>query len=320
MQGYGPSPGCCWHSHHPVLYFSLVLCSYQYEYFSDIFMLSRDNLEMQTSNHNLYGTPEVEHPVNREQWHSTLEIGQRPDPPQIYSTLESRQPDFSLFDSYKQSTTASPQPEIFDASPESSNNIEDDNYVPFTSNDRGSRKGNFWIFLALGIATIAAAAIGGSVGGTRHHSVDSASLSDQAPSSVATNPSLSSSSLSSSSSSTVSHIPIPPMSTGSAFHTSTDKRNTTMLQTTKIATVNWNFNGVTEYRLWYQTDDNMIREVGRNDTENQWYSSGQSHGPAKRGSPLAASYTGPPTWPIVGAFTHQPLYELIGCFSRLIGN
>ena len=47
----------------------------------------------------------------------------------------------------------------------------------------------------------------------------------------------------------------------------------------------------------------MIREVGKNDTENQWYISGQSHGPAKSGSPIAASYTGPPDWIVVGALT-----------------
>ncbi len=47
----------------------------------------------------------------------------------------------------------------------------------------------------------------------------------------------------------------------------------------------------------------MIREVGRNDTGDQWYISGWSHGPAKRGSPIAASYTGPPHWLVVGAFT-----------------
>ena len=35
----------------------------------------------------------------------------------------------------------------------------------------------------------------------------------------------------------------------------------------------------------------MIRELGKNDTGNEWYPSGQSHGPAKRGSPIAAAYT-----------------------------
>ncbi len=63
----------------------------------------------------------------------------------------------------------------------------------------------------------------------------------------------------------------------------------------------------------------MIREVGKNDTGNQWYTSGHSHGPAKRGSPIAASYTGPPEWLFVGALTHRPLFKLIHSL-RLIGN
>ena len=64
----------------------------------------------------------------------------------------------------------------------------------------------------------------------------------------------------------------------------------------------------------------MIREIGKNDTENYWYISGRSHGPAQRGSPIAATYTGPPDWQIVGVATYQPLHELIHCFLRLIGN
>ena len=60
---------------------------------------------------------------------------------------------------------------------------------------------------------------------------------------------------------------------------------------------------MTEYRVWYQTEDNMIREIGKNDTKNEWYISGQAHGPAQRGSPIAATYTGPPDWSIVGVAT-----------------
>ncbi len=100
--------------------------------------------------------------LDRRQWHSTLEIGQRPDPAQVYSTLESRQPDNSLFDTYKQSITVSPQPEIFNASSETPANLESDNRIPFAGKDRGPRKRIPWILVALGVAIIiAAAAIGG---------------------------------------------------------------------------------------------------------------------------------------------------------------
>ncbi|KAF6221387.1 hypothetical protein HO133_002242 [Letharia lupina] len=246
---------------------------------------------MQMSDRDFYRAPEVG------QVHSTLEVGHQPDPPQIYSTLESRQPDFSLFDTYKQSTTVLPQPEISDASLDTPSNIESDNHTTLVREGRGPRKRAIWILVALGIVIIsAAAAIGGGIGSTRtsHRSVSSGSLSDQAPSSTMTKMSSSAKS----SSTIISSVSIPTMSTASSFPTPAAKLNTTLLNTTKLASVVWNINGVTEYRMWYQTEDNMIREVGKNDTGNQWYTSGQSHGPAKRGSPIAASYTGPPDWPI----------------------
>lgn len=140
----------------------------------------------------------------------------------------------------------------------------------------------------------------GGVGGTRHHSITSASMSDQSPSSLTINVSLPPSS----SSSAVSPVTTPSISTASSLPTQTAKLNATMLNTTNLASVIWKSGGVTEYRVWYQTEDNMIREIGRNDTGNEWYSSGQSHGPAKRGSPIAASSTGPLNWPFVGALTH----------------
>ena len=255
------------------------------------------------SERDLYSTSEAGRQLGCEQWHSTLEIGHRPDPPQSYSTLESRQPDFSLFDTYKQSTTVLPQPEIVNALPETRDNLKSDDGTAFAGKGRGSRKRSLWILVALGIAIIiAAAAIGGGVGAKSHHSISSPSLSDQVPSSTTTNVS----SLSSSSSSMVSGIPIPTMSTASSFPTPTAKLDSTMLNTTNIASTIWKWNGVAEYRVWYQTEDNMIREIGKNDSGQQWYSSGTSHGPAKRGSPIAVSYTGPPDWRMVSASIHRP--------------
>lgn len=256
---------------------------------------------MQMSEHDSYSALEVGQELNQGQIYSTLEIGQQPDPPQIYSTLESRQPDFSLFDTYKQSTTVIPQPEIFDALPETPSHLESDNRTTLAGKNRGQRKRNLWILTVLGIIMIiAAVAVGGGVGGTSHRSISSAASSYHVLSSTTTKIS-SSSGLSSR---IVSGVSLPTMSTASSFPTPTAKLNTTLLNTTNLASLVWNLNGVTEYRLWYQTEDNMIREVGKNDTGNQWYISGQSHGPAKSGSPIAASYTGPPDWLIVGFTTH----------------
>lgn len=241
--------------------------------------------------------------------HSTLEMAQRPDPPQVYSTLETRQADTSLFDTYKQSTTASPQPESFSASPETPYNLEsegDHHSSTHVGEIVPPRKWTLWILVALGIfIIIAAAAIGGGVGGTSHRSVSSAASSDHSPSSTTSIISPLSSSTSSSSS-IVPGASTPTMSTAPSFPTPTAKLNTTLLNTTNLASLVWTLNGVTQYRVWYQTEDNMIREVGKNDTWNEWFVSGQSHGPAKSGSPIAASYTGPPDWLLVGALTHRP--------------
>ena len=255
---------------------------------------------MQVPEHDSYSAPEVGQLLDQGQVYSTLEIGQQPDRPQIYSTLESRRPDFSLFDTYKQSTTATPQPEIPLISPEIPNHLDSNNYNALASQDRGPRKRARRILAGLGLfIIIAAAAIGGGVGGTSHRSISSFASSDRAPSSNVNNVSSSSSSYSS----IISGASIPTTSTASSFPTPTAKLNTTFHNRTNLASLVWDLNGVTQYRVWYQTEDNMIREVGKNDTRNQWYISGQSHGPAKSASPIAASYTGPPDWLLVGAST-----------------
>lgn len=253
------------------------------------------------SERDFYSAPELGQQGDRGQAHSTLEIGKQHVAPQSYSTLESRQPDSSLFDTYKQSTTAFPQSEIFDTSPKTPSNPESNKRTTLAGKHRGPRKRTLWVLVALGVViTITAAAIGGGVGGTSHHSISSAASGNQAPSSTTTNVS----SASSSTSSIASGVAIPTTSTASSFPTPTTKLNTTLLNTTNLASLIWSINGVTQYRVWYQTEDNMIREVGKNDTGDHWFISGQSHGPAKSGSPIAASYTGPPDWQLVSALTH----------------
>lgn len=255
---------------------------------------------MQMPEHDFYSAPEIGQLPDQGQVYSTLEIGQQPDRPQVYSTLESRRPDFSLFDTYKQSTTATPQPQILDDLSETPNRLDNNNDNALASKDRGPRKRARRILVGLGILfIIAAAVIGGGVGGTSHRSIRSVASNDRAPPSKVTNISSSSSSYLSIS----SGASISTTSTASSFPTPTAKLNTTLHNGTNLASLVWDLNGVTQYRVWYQTEDNMIREVGKNDTGNQWYISGQSHGPAKNASPIAASYTGPPDWGIVGTLT-----------------
>lgn len=202
---------------------------------------------MQMSEHDSYDAPEVGQQSDRTRCHNiTSFTGQRPDPSHNFSNLESRQPDFALFDSYKESVTSSPQPAIFGVSPETPSNPGSDNGAAFASKDRGPRKRQFWVLIALGIVIIvAAAAIGGGVGGTRHRSAGSASSSNQPPL-----PTLSNMTSSSSSSSIVLGVSIPTMSTGPSVPTSTAKPNSKMLNITNLASVVWNFDGVNEYRVW----------------------------------------------------------------------
>lgn len=108
-----------------------------------------------------YSPPDFGPSLNGGQWHNTLDSAQRLDLPHDYSTLESRQPDFSDFDSYKQSTTVLPQPEIFDASAETPRESDSDNDTALASKDRGSRKRTLWILVALIAILVIAAAIGG---------------------------------------------------------------------------------------------------------------------------------------------------------------
>ena len=108
-----------------------------------------------------YSPPEIGPSLNSGQWHNTLDSAQRLDLAHGYSTLESRQPDFSDFDSYKQSTTVLPQPEIFDVSAETPRESDSDNGTAVASKDRGSRKRALWIFVALIAILVIAAAIGG---------------------------------------------------------------------------------------------------------------------------------------------------------------
>ena len=231
---------------------------------------------MQMSKRELYSALGGGKQLNRDPEHSTLEVGQRPDPVPTHSTLESREPDASLFDSYKESTTATLQTGIPDVSPRTPGNRDSDDRPTRAGKSLGPHRQIRWILVVLGIIImIAAAAIGGVVGGKRHHPINSVASSEPAPSSTTTNISSSSNS----SSSLVSRVYMPTTSIASSFPTPTPtaKLKTTLLNTTKLASVVYYLNGLTQYRVWFQTEDNMIREIGKNSTGNQWYISGPSH-------------------------------------------
>ena len=120
-----------------------------------------NTLEMQMAKREFYSPPEFGPRLNSGHWHSTLESAQSSDLPHGYSTLESRQPDFSDFDSYKQSTTALPQPEIFDVSAETPRKSDSDNGAKLARKGCDSRKRALWILAALIAILVVAAAIGG---------------------------------------------------------------------------------------------------------------------------------------------------------------
>lgn len=118
-------------------------------------MVFRNILDMQMYERDLYNALDVGQQLDRGQVHSSSKVGQQPNPPQIHtsSILESRHPDFSLFDTYQRSKTALPQPEIFDASQEKPSNGEGDNHTSRAGKDRSPCKRAFWILIALGIVT-----------------------------------------------------------------------------------------------------------------------------------------------------------------------
>lgn len=151
-------------------------------------------------------------------------------------------------------------------------------YSPFR------RKRNLCIFVAL-MLVVLCVTVGGSIGVTHNRRQDS-NISGQATqvhgqtTANSTNPSP----IASLTSTSVSTLSVGPSSTASS--------STKILNTTNLATISGSYFGNDmQYRIYYQTDDNVIRESARNSTTDHWFQS-QSLGAARRGSPIAATITG----------------------------
>ncbi len=145
-----------------------------------------------------------------------------------------------------------------------------------TNTEHGGRRGTicglrrkwFYILLAVIVVVVIGAAVGGGVGATVGKSSDSDSDSS---SSNSTSPSQNST------------TPITGLNSNSSLASAAYNDSSNTLQ----------------YRVYYQDENDMIKESAWNDTEQTWYVSNDATGKAKKGSPLAAAATGPPDYTFV---------------------
>lgn len=78
--------------------------------------------------------------------------------------------------------------------------------------------------------------------------------------------------------------------------------------TSSLASIAWNdTNGIMQYRVYWQGEDNIIRESGWNGTATMWRVSNSAIGSAKPNSPLIAVVSDPADYPIVSANLPQGL-------------
>lgn len=79
-----------------------------------------------------------------------------------------------------------------------------------------------------------------------------------------------------------------------------------ILSDTGLASVAWNdTNNITQHRLYYQDEDNMIKESSWNSSAKLWSVSNSAIGKAKNASPIAATVTGPPDFRLVSHSSNQ---------------
>jgi len=127
----------------------------------------------------------------------------------------------------------------------------------------GLRSTQFWWLLGI-LVIIIVAAVGASVGATRH----SQSHSTTSPSRTSTSIGLSST----------------PTTTPKGIQSNSS-----------IAAVAYNdSNNVMQYQVYYQDENNMIKESAWDKNGSLWYVSNKEIGEGKAGSPIAAAATGPP--------------------------
>ncbi|MCJ1271465.1 hypothetical protein MMC22_011366 [Lobaria immixta] len=197
---------------------------------------------------------------------STLEHSADRSPGDFHSTLEVRQTDPALYDSFKELSSTSPLPSSYA------------NDIPELAGDlpRGQvadgkkfrticklRPNVFWLTLVL-VLCVVVAAVCGSLGYTLSHrksipETSSANATGPRPSSLTGSP-------------------------GKRF-----------FGNTSLAAVSWNdTNAVTQYRLFHQDENNLIKESAWNSSSRTWHVSNPAIGNAKAASPIAAVVTGPP--------------------------
>ncbi|KAL9576570.1 MAG: hypothetical protein Q9212_006990 [Teloschistes hypoglaucus] len=206
--------------------------------------------------------------VGKPQLPSNLEVGKPQSPSELevwskpyyekedYSTLQSNQPELSLYDTHKEPTPWQPSPHSYTSSPA---NVES---APTGSKQAhrticGVKRKTFLILLILSIV-IVAVVIGGAVGGTvgRNHK-------DKSPAG-------------SSGASQANAPATPPASK--------------ILNSTRLAGAGWNdTEQVVQQRIYLQGTDNNIWELAWNSSTNVWFTSNEAVARAKAGSPLAAA-------------------------------
>ncbi len=188
---------------------------------------------------------------------------------ETHSTLEVRQVEPQPYDTYKVAI----QPNIRALPPDQTlPEVWDQDDLPKSTADRTIcklRPRTFWSTVLLVVLAIAAI-VGGSVAATVHHSLRPQSVSPMSPAgSVPAN---------------TSNVSIPAH----------------ILSDTGLASVAWNdTNSITQYRVYYQTENNVIMESAWNSSARLWYISNNAIGKAKNVSPIAATVTGPPDFQLV---------------------
>ncbi|KAI4095950.1 MAG: hypothetical protein LQ344_001331 [Seirophora lacunosa] len=222
--------------------------------------------------------------------HSDLEVGGSPQlSTEAYSTLQVQPAHLSLTDTQKQLAydpqkqwahdpqkqwAHDPQKELarhFDPYGASAPETVDYNAPPShlskpnTPPNRtilGLRRRTFWIALVLSLVVVAAI-VGGAVGGT----VGKGQNSDEASSPASI-----------------------PSDSGPATAAPLPLSASRLLDSTTISSVGWNdTQGILQQRLYIQASDNNIWELAWNATTAAWFTSSESLGQAKSGSPLAAA-------------------------------
>lgn len=195
--------------------------------------------------------------VRKPQPPSDLEVGTKPYyEKEDYSTLQTNQPELSLYDTYKEPTPWQPDPHSYTSSPAK---VES---TPAGAKQAhpticGVRQKIFWIILILSIV-IVAVVIGGAVGGTVARTHKDKSPAESSGASQANAPAT------------------PPASK--------------ILNSTRLAGAGWNdTEQVVQQRIYLQGTNNNIWELAWNSSTNVWFTSNEALARAKAGSPLAAA-------------------------------